>query len=365
MPRRKTDYAKLYTLRSDGRYQGYWRDEDGKRHCVNDRDPERLHARLRALEDRTPAPPTFREISEAWEARHVERVGYKTAETYTAPLRRIRERFGSVPAEDLTAAEIQSFLNDLGKQAFSRRSVQLHRDIISMTFDDAILQGVLRVNPCAAVSLPRGLPSSRREMPDEATVDTVRARTDAPFALFALICLYAGLRRGEVLALRWEDVDLENRLIYVSRSVEYVGNDARVKAPKTAAGTRTVPLLDPLAEILPPPGAGLIFPGKDDETPLTKSAFRKRWLKYCDAIGCEVTAHQLRHGFATILYEAGVRDKDAQELLGHASIQVTRDVYTHIRQRQREATVKALNAYLNPKPPASDGKDDGKNEESP
>lgn len=359
MPRKKTDYAKLYTLRSDGRYQGYWRDENGKRHCVNDRDPERLHARLRALEDRTPAPPTFREISEAWEGRHRERVGYKTAETYTAPLRRLRDRFGEDPAEEIGPQEIQAFLNDLAKQSFSRRSVQLHRDILNMTYNDAILHGVLRVNPCAAVSLPRGLASSRREMPDEATVDAVRARTDAPFALFALICLYAGLRRGEVLALRWEDVDLENRLIYVSRAVEYVGNNAHVKATKTAAGMRTVPIFDQLAEVLPAPGVGLIFPGADDQTPLTKTAFRKRWLKYCDAIGCDVTAHQLRHGFATILYEAGVRDKDAQELLGHASISVTRDVYTHIRQRQREATIKQVNAFLNPKKEGADGKNDG------
>ena len=60
----------------------------------------------------------------------------------------------------------------------------------------------------------------------------------------------------------------------------------------------------------------------------------------------DITPHQLRHAFATILFDAGIDVKDAQEILGHASIQVTRDIYTHIRQQRREDTADRLNAFL-------------------
>lgn len=342
---KKIDYASMFTLRADGRYMGYWHDQQGKRHAIYDRDPEKLYAKIRDKENETPPPLSFEAAADAWEAKHWERIGAKTAETYTAPLRRVKDQFADMAAEEVTAQDIQAFLADLGKKGFSRRSVQMHRDILNMIFNDAIVSSGLRFNPCAAVSLPRNLPAKKRELPADAAIEAVKAGGSAPFGLFALVCLYAGLRRGEALALRYEDIDRKNGLIHITKAVEFIGNDAHVKSPKSAAGYRDVPLLAPLAAAIPDQKEGLLFPRADGGL-LTKTQYRKRWLRYCEAIGCEITAHQLRHGYATILYEAGVPDKDAQELLGHASIAVTRDVYTHIRQQQRDATVKKLNRYL-------------------
>ena len=94
-----------------------------------------------------------------------------------------------------------------------------------------------------------------------------------------------------------------------------------------------------------PDGKGYIFTNNKNEL-LTKIQYRKRWARYCKDIGFELTAHQLRHGFATILYEAGISDKDAQELLGHSTITLTRNVYTHIRQTRRDETAARLNNYI-------------------
>ena len=102
--------------------------------------------------------------------------------------------------------------------------------------------------------------------------------------------------------------------------------------------------MDILAEQIPD-GKGYIF-CRDNGGLLTKMQYRGRWEHYCEAIEHDVTAHQLRHGFATILYEAGIEDKDAQELIGHSSIAVTRNVYTHIRQSRREQTAAKLNEYI-------------------
>lgn len=342
MPK-KINYASLYTLRSDGRYMGYWRDKDGKRHAAYDKDPEVLHHKLELKE--APPRPKFSEIADAWLTDHTEQVGFKTAESYNAPLRRILDRFGDEYPEDITASQISAFLYALAGQDYSRRSVQLHRDILNMVFNHAIVAGHLRVNPCTAVSLPRGLRSGKRTLPSDPAIDAIRQNPDVPFALFALICLYAGLRRGEVLALRYDDIDRAAHVIHVTKAVEFISNQPQIKTPKTEAGVRDVILLNVLADLIPQDGSGYIF-SDDKGRPLTKTMFRKRWVKYCETIGYDVTAHQLRHAYTTMLFEAGVSDKDAQELLGHSNITVTRNIYTHIRQSHREETAARLNDFL-------------------
>ena len=340
--KKKIDYASMFTLRKDGRYQYARTNPDGKREYYYDRDPERLLQKINA-----PKPEvviTFDRISKEWEATHLEQIAYKTAEAYVAPLRRLRERFGNCPASEITAAELSAYLAYLGSRGYARRTVQMHRDLLNMIFNSAIVSGYMRVNPCAAVPMPRNLPKSVRNIPSDEAIEAVRNHTDAPFALFGLICLYSGLRRGEALALRYEDIDRESGVIHVTKAVEFLGNNPHIKGPKTTCGYRDVILLDVLADLIPS-GTGYIFPNQDGGL-LTKMQYRKRWEKYCESIGHTITAHQLRHGYATILYEAGIPDKDAQELLGHSSIAVTRDVYTHIRQSRKSETVTRLNNYF-------------------
>ena len=338
---KKPDYASLYTLRSDGRYMATYTDDQGRRRCVYDRDPEALWHKLN--DPKEPEIVTFDKIADDWRDVHWEIVGYKTSEAYTAPLRRLKDHFGDTPAADVTPQAIFAFLSSLGKQKYSRRSVQMHRDILNMIYNRAIMSGAVAVNPCAAVSMPRNLPYHRRSLPDDAAIEAVKASND-PFALFAKICLYAGLRRGEVLALCYEDIDRKEKVIHVTKAVEYIGNSPHIKPPKTEAGIRDAVLLDVLAEQIPQ-GRGLIF-RTDNGAPLSKMQYRDKWEAYCRSIGHDITAHQLRHGFATILYEAGIQDKDAQELLGHKNITTTRDIYTHIRQARRTETAQKLNSFV-------------------
>lgn len=340
---KKIDYAALFTLRKDGRYCGTYVDERGKRHYVYGRDPEALYRRIEAEKEKPPL--SFMDVAEAWEREHFERIGWKTAEAYAAPLARIKCQFGGEKPEEIGGAEVSAFLAQLAKQGYARRSVQMHRDILNMIFNHAIVAGSVKFNPVAAVALPRNLPHTPREMPTDEEIAAIRQTTDHYFALFAQLCLYAGLRRGEALALRYEDIDRERKVIHVRRAVEFVGGEPRIKEPKTSAGLRDVPLLDALAAVLPDGKSGYLFTRKDGR-PLSVSSYNKRWKSYCEYAGVNITAHQLRHGFATILFEAGVADKDAQEILGHSDIAVTRNIYTHIRQARREKTAELINAYL-------------------
>ena len=83
----------------------------------------------------------------------------------------------------------------------------------------------------------------------------------------------------------------------------------------------------------------------DGKRPLTKGAFDKRWKSYCNKYNINITAHQLRHGFATMLFEAEIDAKDAQDLMGHSDINLTKSIYTHIRDKRKKDTANKLNAF--------------------
>lgn len=335
------NYAKLFTRRSDGRYCASYM-KDGKRRYLYDKDPETLYRKLEAVKH--PAPLRFSDVVEAWREEHSETVGWKTAEGYAAPCRRICEVFGDDQPSEITTARVQAFISRLGKQGYARRTVQLHNDILSMVFDYCILHGYITVSPMQAVSIPRGLKTGKRTVPNDDALEAVRTRTDAPFAPFALLCLYCGLRRGEALALRQEDIDRKARIIHVTKSVEFIGNSPEIKSPKTATGVRDVLIPSVLLPHIPK-GKGYLF-SMDDGGPLTKISFRHKWAQYCKAIGHEITAHQLRHGYATFLYEAGVPVLAAQKLLGHANASTTMNIYTHLRQKQEESAAAMLEDYF-------------------
>jgi integrase len=334
---KKIDYSSLFTLRKDGRYQKVI---DGK--CLIDKDPERLMEKIQALGE--PIPTTFRQTVEGWQERHWAVIAYKTQEAYVAHVKRLSAQFGQSEIGRITAAQVQAYIAHIAKRGYARRTVQMSLDILRMVFNHAILSGHITSNPCDAVSVPRGLPTEKRKMPTDYEIEAVRRCVGAPFGLFAALCLYTGLRRGEALALQYDDIDRKSRTISVNKAVAFEGNAPALKSTKTASGEREVILLDALACILPE-GRGLIFDNGAGGL-LTKMQYRKRWQWYLDATGLNITAHQLRHGYATILYEAGISDKDAQELLGHSSIAVTRDVYTHIRQSRRQETADKLNIFV-------------------
>lgn len=341
---KKIDYASMYTLRKDGRYVGSFTDEKG-RHFVYDRDPEKLWHKLN---DPKPAKAvTFKDIAEQWQSVRWETLSYKSIEAYRAPFRRLCERFGEREINSIETMDVSAYLAYLAQQGYAKRSVQLHRDMMSQIYNTAIANGLTRYNPCDHAVMPKNLAAGTRGIPSDEAIVAVRNGLNKPFGLFACICLYAGLRRGEALALRYEDIDRDAMLIHITKSVEYVGNNAHIKAPKTENGKRDVILLDVLSVAIPN-GKGYIF-AQENGNIITRQQYAEAWKRYCKAIGHQITAHQLRHGYATLLFEAGIPDKDAQELLGHADITLTRNIYTHIRAGHKQQVASQLNAFLGDK----------------
>lgn len=379
---KKLKYEDLYTLRKDGRYQGYYKDADGVRHALCDKDPQKLYERLQDKEK--PKKPTFGEIAEEWKEEHWKKIGVGTQYAYKAPFEQMVSEHGTFNVEDVTAAEINKVMLREKNKDYSYKHASTLRTMYKQTFNYAIINGYTTDNPALVVNVPRGMKKTTRNAPENDIIQVIKDNVDKPFGLFPYFLIYTGFRAGEAVGITWGDIDFKNKTITCKRSVELHTSVPEIKDPKSKAGFRTVPLLDDLEKVLiKPDGAKLddyVF-NKDGKL-LTRSALRSRWISWCRSVGLAkpvtvtrkhskknieykatewrptLTAHQLRHGYATILYEAGIDELTAMELMGHADIETTRRIYTHLRQSKRAGVADILNKQF----AALDGKADVKNQ---
>lgn len=325
-----------------------------------------VKAKMAAWQAEQNKPLLFRDAADAWDTQHRTAVTPNAHGVYIAPLRRAVAFFGETPIADITADQINAFIRHIADQGYSKHTVQIHKNMLNMIFNHAIVQtgSMVRYNPCTAVRLPSGLPEERRKPPKDNQLENL---SPDGFGLFAWFLLYTGLRRGELLALRWEDIDREKKIIRVRREVTFESNQpVVVDRTKTPAGVREVDLLDVLLDALPKTGKGYVFGG---DKPLTKTQFRKEWGKYCVSIGQGelidrggvrtdgtryyhkdykpyITPHQFRHAYASMLDDAGIDETAAKSMLGHKSIVTTKNIYTHLRQSKRQRSAEQLNQYI-------------------
>ena len=282
---------------------------------------------------------SFSEIAEAWKEDHVKTVSYKTWQGYNAHYERALEEFGTHPLSEIEISDIQNYINRLAMQKYAFKTVKTALGVLSLIFDHGILLKEITQNPCVYAKIPKGLERNERELPNEDQIKKVIDGVNCHFGEFAYLLLFTGLRRGEALALRSENIDFENRLIHVRQSVFFKSNRPEIKLPKTQSGIRDVYLLDKLIPILKGK-KGYIFGGDE---PMTEQAFRRAWERYQKESGVTVTPHQLRHAFATILHEKGIDVKSAQILLGHSDYKTTLNIYTHISESKKKLDFDKLN----------------------
>lgn len=327
--------------RADGRWQEAIT-INGKRKYFYGTTKAEVLRKLRDFSEGREHGEKFAVVADQWDRWHEGEVTYKGHIAYRSAYKAAVARFGSQRVDDITSQEIAAYINELAKKRYAKRTVQLHLSFLNMVFDYAALNGYGTNNPARIVRLPKNLKTTKRELPDDADIQRVKDNISAPFGLFAFFIMCTGLRRGEALALTYNDIDFDRKTISVTKSVYYESNQPLVKEPKTEAGKRTVVLLDILAKELPK-GKGYVFGG---EKPMSQIMFRHAWERYKKATGITFTPHQLRHLYATLLYEAGIDEKLAQELMGHSSITTTHNIYTHIRQKRLESAAAQLNERI-------------------
>lgn len=292
--------------------------------------------KIAAYEAAAAAGRTFKEVAEDWWEEAEPQLAYNTTKGYRPALRRAIDEFGEDNIRELKPLDISRYIRRFVKSTHAAdKTARTQLMVINLICRYAVESGDLEYNPARDITVPKGLEKKPREIASDDDIEKVKASTDCTFGMFAYWIMYTGMRRGELLALTWDDVDVEECTISISKSVYHIDNKPYIKQPKTAKGIRTVPLLNKLGAKIQP-AEGLVFPDPATGGLMTNMHFQSLWDKYASESGISCTAHQLRHAYATMLEENNVSEKDAQYLLGHAQISTTKDIYTHIRETKKE-----------------------------
>jgi integrase len=260
----------------------------------------------------------------------------------------ILPKLGGGKLSKIQRRDIQRLADDLLASGADPSTIRNALKPLQVIYRLAIEDGDLALNPSERLRLPAA--RGRRERiaaPAEASVLIAALRHDDR-ALWGC-AFYAGLRRGELRALVWNDVDLADGLLRVERSMTSHGE---THDPKSRAGRRGVPIVAALRDLLVEHklvtrrDTGLVF-GSSATQPFTPTAVRKRALTAWRRAGLDpIGLHECRHTFASLLIAAGVNAKAITAYLGHASIQTTFDLYGHLMPGNEDEAVALVDAYL-------------------
>ena len=282
----------------------------------------------------------------------------------------------AMQADKVRTADIQKVLNAAADRGLAHSTLTKTAAIIKRAFALAIPE-IVQYNPCDKVVIPAGKPARTRGWLDEERQTWVR-ETPHRAQRAAMLMMYSGLRRGEVTALTWADIDFSAATITVTKRWDFVTK--QVKSPKTAAGVRTVHIPKALveylkAERLTDPSTLYVVHTTDGRR-MTDTAWKRMWDSYMIELNAKYgwhgadkyatrqkgadgkergslpmrirtfTPHELRHTFCTLMYLAGVDVLTARDQMGHSDIKVTMSIYTHLDATYKKDKMGKLDDYL-------------------
>ena len=355
-------------LRKDGRWEGRYvvgRDEKGfpiTKNVLAKTRPEcaaKLEQLRKSLEVPAPEPPKPGISLGDWLDHWYQT--YKKASlrpnTQMSYERRIYQHIipalGNVYLDKLTTGDIQQFYTHLKQngrllrkelygEGLSDQTVRGIHTTLHAALDKAVEEKLVFRNPADSCKLP---PAKSREMkvlaPEEIQRLLIQAREDGCYELL-LLELATGLRRGEILALQWDDLNFRTGALRVERQVHRVSGALVVSPPKTKAGNRTVflpaPVLNVLKAYKKTVHSRWMFPSPvKEDSPMDPAAVRKRLQTVLERAECKrLRFHDLRHTFATASLEHGMDIKTLSTIIGHVSSTTTLNTYTHVTDSMRQ-----------------------------
>ena len=273
---------------------------------------------------------------------------------------------GRLQLSQLQPQHVKSYQDDLSRRGFSASSITLQRTILGGALKQAVAFGLIPRNVVALVKPPREDKESkgRTLTPEQARalLDVVRGdRLEA----FYLVLLTAGLRRGEALGLRWADLELSEHggMLHIRQQLQWPQGVPTLVPVKSRKGVRSVPLPSITVDVLRARreaqqferaligeeswrADALVF-NAEDGAPLHRNTITKQFHVRVRAAGIgHLRPHDLRHTYGSLLMSQGVPLKTISELMGHASIEVTADVYLHSLDVQVRDTANSVERAL-------------------
>jgi integrase len=368
MAKRTRRHRAIY-LRADGRWEGQLGLPGGGRKSFYGRTRREALQKLEqgrwsltlglAVSSRS---KTVAEFLDEWLKVTRRRVRPSTFENYELNARRLKAHFGEVPVSRLSPPAIQHAYHRLHDSGLSDYSVlQAHRTL-HRALNQAFHWGLIRANPAALVFPPRPLKREMTALDRDQLLALFEQTRNQPLHALLVLLATSGLRVGEALALRWQDLDLEAHRLYVRRCIRRQRRAGVVFGPpKTQRSRRPVVLthlaVDALHTYRARRGGGVNEENPSNESelvftsslggPLEPAAPGKALNRALEGAGLpHIRVHDLRHTTASLMLLARVHPKVVQDLLGHTSIRTTLDTYSHAMPVLHEDAVAELDDLL-------------------
>jgi integrase len=264
--------------------------------------------------------------------------------------------------QDLEDEMLSNGRKDGREGGLSARTVLHHHRVLRSALQQAVSRRIIHHNPTDNVKAPKPLTAEVKVLDEGQTMQLLAALRETRLYLPAFLAATTGLRRGEILALRWADVDLKTARLTVNRSLGQTRQGGlRFGPPKSEKGLRTIALPAMTVEALERHHAkqsaerlrlGPLFEDNDlvaprrDGRPQNPMNFTTWFSRRAKTAGYPCHFHSLRHGHATQLFSQGVPAKVVQERLGHSTIAITLNIYTHVPEAMDKEAAAKIDAAL-------------------
>ena len=310
--------------------------------------------------------PTFEELAQLWLENYKTTVKPSTFENVRVKVEKMtEEHFKELKLKKITVAYCQRVVIELSKTYVLYNH---YLSVINRIFKYAVLMDILDSNPFDKVIKPKSRQTQRKGnfLTKEELKEFLKLAQNTTLSyFFPLVHLmsYTGLRQGEALALKWSDIDFENKKITVNKTAARIKEKQTLQTPKTKNSKRVISIDPATLSIMRSwkkdqikiyfkngkhfeGDENFIFTNQRGEWVHIHNFVRyfKRFI--ADHKFKPITPHGLRHTHASLLFSAGVEPKNISDRLGHSTVQITLDLYTHITEEQRTDTVEKLIEYM-------------------
>lgn len=270
---------------------------------------------------------------------------------------------GALELQKLSSIHLQKYYKHLlDEKGLSPNTVWKHHANIRKALDYALKNQFVSRNVADAVELPKKKTYVGSAYNQAQLRDMLAKVTGTPIELPVHLAAYLGLRREEIVGLRWDNIDLENRIIHIVQVRLSVGKTSVVKEPKTGKSRRSLAIPDVLHTMLVKHkkrqgdlqamlGSEYVDSGyvyvHDNGTPYRVNSITEQFGRFLEKHQLQkIRLHDLRHTFASLLNEAGVSLKSISEALGHSDIGITSKVYTHLFDKTHKGAIDAISNLL-------------------
>ncbi|HUF39791.1 MAG TPA: site-specific integrase, partial [Anaerolineales bacterium] len=294
-------------------------------------------------------------------------VRYTTVNQYRQIVQQhILPGLGNLKLVNLKPADIQSLYNGMIRDGSSRRMVQITHSVIHRALNHALKLGIVPRNAASATTPPRPRPTEMKFLDENEAQQFLLtvASLDDPFYPLYYLAIATGMRQGEMIALKWSDVDWSQKTMQVKRQlIKKKGGGFEFATPKTRAGTRTVDLGEGSIRVLQEHRRNqleiasrepawqendMVFPSQVG-TPIDRDNLRRYFKRSLKAAGLPpIRFHDLRHTAASLMLNNGIPVIVVSKRLGHSRPSMTLDVYGHLIPRQQQEAALLMDQLLTP-----------------